>query len=119
MTLLSSQLAVMKTTAESTFNDTCSIHAITITGVALGENTTTEVTTNNIPCGFTETNTYKNWRGEIVTYNADAILRLSLTRSIDTSDEITVRGNRYKVQGINIGRTIKIIPLNRIESSNE
>ncbi len=119
MTLLSSQIEMMKATAQSTFTDTCSIHTSTAgTPNSLGEVTETFSTVNNVACGFNETNTFKNWRGETVTYDADAILRLPLTTSVNSKTEFTVRGKRYKTDGITIGKLTNIIKLKRVNTND-
>ena len=115
MTLLSSQIEMMKRTAQLTFTDICTIHTLTTnTSSSLGEETKTFTDTANVPCGFVETSTTKNFRGEVVSFDCDAIVRLSLTRDIDLSDEITCRNSRYKISGINQGRTVNIVKLKRV-----
>lgn len=119
MDRVKNSLSRMKDVAKSSFNDVCNITHITITGTSLGQNTTTQTPENNVPCGFVEQNTYRGSHGEIITFEADSILRLSLTQDIATTDLVEVRGNNYRVNGIKVGLTVKIIPLKRVEDTND
>lgn len=105
-------------TALETLNDLCSIHTPTTTQDTFGQQSKTWATTNNVACGFNPNTPKKSYRDGTVTLDCDAILRLALTQSMDIHKEITCRGNRYKIQGVQNGITVYIIPLKRVETND-
>lgn len=107
----------MAANATESLNDICSIHTPSKTMSSLGEQITTWATATNISCGFNPSNAYKSIRGEVITLDCDAILRLPLSQNISIEQEITVNSNRYKIQGITTGRTVKIVPLKRVDTN--
>jgi len=114
--LQSGEITRMKTTASESLNDTCSVHTPTFQTNTLGERTVFSWSTSaNVECGFTTKLPYKTYRGDIVTLDADGVLRLPLTYSININNEITCRNKRYKVDGITAGLTVWIITLKRVD----
>lgn len=107
----------MTSTTIESFSDTCTVHTPTITSNSLGEQSKTWSSTSNVACGFNPSNTYKTIRGEVITLDCDAILRLPLSQSISVEKEITVNSNRYKIQGVTTGKTVKIVPLKRVDTN--
>lgn len=104
----------MKTTAGESMNDTCSILTYTKSQDTLGQEIKTLFSTaSNVACGFQYNNPKITYRGAIISLDADAILRLPLSQSININNEITCRGNTYKISGIQNGITVNIIPLTR------
>jgi hypothetical protein len=100
----------MNSTAESTFNDSCDIH--TYSGqYSNGEMISSFTTTSGVDCGFDYRPQYRDERGQLVIIEADAILRLDTDQSIKVRDEITVRETRFIVDGVNVGRTCKVVAL--------
>ena len=106
-------------TAESSFNDLCDIHTPTITYNSFGEPKKEFATTSDVECGFNPSNAEQTNRGQLITLDCDAILRLALTQSISAKDEITCRGVRYKIDGITIGNTVKRITLKRTDGNEQ
>lgn len=107
----------MKAVAAETFNDTCSIHTPTITTISLGKQSKTWSSVDNVSCGFNPSNATKTYRGEVISFDWDAVMRLPISTSIDSKKEITCRGNRYRVHGITEGITVNIITLKRVDSN--
>lgn len=111
--LSTTEISRMRDIALDSFNHICSIHVPVITQDSYGEQVKTWTDTNNVECGFNPTNAVTTYRGQVVTLDADAILRLPLTQSLDDKSEVTVNTVRYRVEGINIGSTVKLITLKR------
>lgn len=112
--LTAGEKAQMIVDANDSLNDLCTIHYAVI-GQAneYGEELPTYTDQANIECGFSYTPEMTNERGQIVTLDADAVLRLKLTQAIDTKDQVTVRGKRWNVDGVIDGRTVRVVALKR------
>jgi hypothetical protein len=103
--------------AEDSFNDTCTVHADTGTSTnSYAEETDTYTDRANISCGFSYTPEYQNERGQIITLDADAVLRVSLDEEIGERDQVTVRDVRWDVDGVIDGRTVRVVALKKVES---
>jgi len=105
----------MTQTATESFNDLCDIHSPTITQDSLGEQSKTWSTVSNVACGFAPNTPRKSYRGEIATLDCDAVLRLATSTSFDVNKEVTCKGNRYKVQGLQTGKTCAVATLKRVD----
>lgn len=106
----------MSSIAESTFNDSCDIH--TYSGqYSNGEIQNSFTTTSGINCGFDYKPQFRNEKGQLVILESDAVLRLDSDQSIQVKDEVTVRDTRFIVDGVNIGRTCKVISLKELNPS--
>jgi hypothetical protein len=108
----------MTSTQVESFNDTCIIHSPTFTQDSLGERTATWTNSSSISCGFNPSNAVKNYKGEIISLDCDAVLRLSITETISVNHEVTVRSVRYKVNGITQGNSVNIITLKRSDAND-
>jgi hypothetical protein len=123
-TLLTGNLAMIKSAAESSFFDSCSIHTPTTTLTNLGTQSKSFSTSSNIRCGFNPNDSDKTFQKQSAsgnqqfsTFNHDGILRLSLDQAITPQCEITVRGIRYRIDGINTGISCKILKLKKVDSN--
>lgn len=54
-----------------------------------------------------------------MTLDCDAILRVSLTQAVGVRDVVICRGKRFTVDGIVDGRTVQIVALKTMETSEE
>jgi hypothetical protein len=112
-------IARLKSIAESSFTDSCVIYTPTVTALSLGKQTKTWATSSNVACGFNPSNAMKTYRGEVITFDCDALLRLPLTTAMDTTKEVSCRGQRYRVSGITQGKTVNIIQLKRCDPNEQ
>ena len=103
--------------AEDSFNDVCTIRRDTGTSTdSYAEETDTYTDHPDIPCGFSHTPEYQNERGQIITLDADAVLRLSLDQAIGERDQVIVRDVTWDVDGVIDGRTVRIVALKKVEA---
>jgi SPP1 family predicted phage head-tail adaptor len=117
MQLSSHEVADLIATAEDSFNDLCTIHADSgTTRDEYGQETDTFTDTEEVPCGYLPREQFQTERGQAVTLDVDALLRVSLTQPVGARDEITVRGIRYSVDGVVDGRTVRIVSLKSIST---
>ena len=125
MKLSSAELDELITTAEATFNDECTLRRATgFTQDAYGQRRATYTVYEHVSCGFSisggpEASVFQRELGQVVLLQSDAILRVSLEQDISVKDEVTVRGSTYQVDGIHIGRTVKLVPLKRLSTSED
>lgn len=108
----------MTSTQVESLNDTCVIHTPTFTQNSLGEQSASWANSSSIDCGFNPSNAVKNYRGEIISLDCDAVLRLPIAQTISANHEVTARGNRYKVNGITQGNSVNIITLKRSDAND-
>lgn len=106
----STELARMKSVALASFNDSCTLHVVTL-AYSNGEETKSFADTSGILCGFNPKPEYRNERGQIVTIDADAALAVALTQTVKVQDEITCRSKRYTVDGVIPGYLVQILAL--------
>ncbi|MBL0320741.1 MAG: hypothetical protein IPP74_15810 [Alphaproteobacteria bacterium] len=57
-----------------------------------------------ITCGLMTQKEYRNYRGEIVTIDADAVLRLAISPPVHVGDKVISDGVTYSVDGVQFGR---------------
>ena len=111
-TVSSGELTRLKADAVATFNDACDIYAFTGTADSLGEiSQAYDTGTFSVPCGFMETNEYRDERGQVVVLAADALLALPLTQALTINDKIVARSKTFYVDGITPGYTVKVVSL--------
>ena len=120
MSLLSaSELAEMIATAEASFNDLCTILSDTGTTTdEYGQTTDTYTTYEEIPCGFLTKEEFQSERGQAVTLDADAILRVSLDQAVTERDVVICRDTRFNVDGVVDGRTVRIVSLKKTSTES-
>ena len=108
--------ARMVSTATSSFNDLCDIYHWTGTVDSLsGEvlNGYDSSPTLASECGFSVGPQFRNERGQIITIDADAILRTA--QSIKVKDKVIARSVTYIVDGVTPGRDVTICKLQEIK----
>ncbi len=109
----SAELARMTASAVESLNDLCNIYNFT----GAQDSTTGEVAdtydsgTFNVACGFVETREMRNERGQVISIDADALLRLAASQSISVHDKVIARGKTYHVDGVTPGRNLTICKL--------
>jgi hypothetical protein len=106
----------MVSTAISSFNDLCDIyHFVGALDSLSGEILQTYDSNPTLAsaCGFVETSEMRSYRGEIITIDADAILRTAA--NIAVQDKVIARSKTYRVNGVTPGRDITIAKLKEIK----
>lgn len=104
--------------AEASFNDVCTLLAAgDRTQNSFGEVRDELAEPIEIDCGFSPKPEYRNERGQVVTLDCDAILRVSLTQAVAVMDVVLCRGKRFTVDGVVEGRTARIVALKAMETS--
>ena len=114
--LTTGEVARMTASQIESFNDSCNLyHKAITTDSDTGEQLIGfDTGTFNIACGFVESNEYKNERGQIITIDADALLRLPSTQAIAVQDKVLTHGKTYAVDGVTPGRNVQIVKLMEI-----
>ena len=108
----SSELADMIAAAEASLNDLCTLLAKTgSTTDEYSQVIDTYTTYEEVPCGFLTKEEFQNERGQIVTLDADALLRVSLDQAVSARDVVICRDMRFDVDGVVDGRTVRIVSL--------
>jgi hypothetical protein len=113
----SGELERLVATGEESFNDLCDIHVPSIVQTELGTQEKSYTTTSNVACGFnvlSKSDAIQTYRGQVTTFDVDAMLRLPLDQDYEAKYEVTVRDVRYKTESIRIGKTVKLIGLKRV-----
>ena len=104
--------------AVTSFNDLCDIYHFVVTTDSLsgevleGYDSTPSL---NTACGFSAGPQQRNERGQIVTIDADAVLRVAQGTSIAVKDKVIARSVTYIVDGITPGRNVTIGNLKEIK----
>lgn len=107
--------ARMVTVALSSFNDLCDIYHMkadsdridSLSGELL--ETYDSSPTMASACGFVEASEFKNERGQIITIDADAVLRTAA--SIKVQDKVVTHNKSFIVDGVTTGRDVTICKL--------
>lgn len=118
--LTATELEAMAETVEENFTDTATIHAfISATQTGLGELQNTYNDVIGVTCSISYPSRYQwqNERGEILTRDVDAILKVGKLVDLEEKDEVTVRGKRYKVDGVIDGRSVIVATLKAVEAA--
>lgn len=111
----------MVTVAVSSFNDLCDIYHMkadsdridSLSGELLvAYDSSPSMST---ACGFDPSPEHRNERGQIVTIDADAVLRLAAGTSIKVNDKVVARSKTYAVDGVITGRDVTICKLQEIK----
>lgn len=112
--LTTAEVARMVTTQGESFNDQVTLFAHTSGQDSLGQLVDSFDTGNLVECGLTTKEEMRNYRGEIVTIDADAILRLAAGQAVAIKDKVIGRGVTYYVDGVQEGRHVQIVALKEI-----
>lgn len=113
-TLTAAEVARMTTTQGESMNDAVTLYARTSGQDSLGQLIDSFDTGNLVTCGLMTQKEYRNYRGEIVTIDADAVLRLAMSQAVSVGDKVISDGVTYSVDGVQLGRNVKIIPLKEV-----
>lgn len=113
------ELARMINSQFESMNDLCDIYRAThyqdsLTGQLMDS---FDSGTFNVNCGLAVGNEYRNERGQVITIDADAILRLAASQGISVGDKVIARGKTYAADGVSLGHDIQIVKLQEIVSS--
>lgn len=106
----------MVAVAVSSFNDLCDIyHWVSSIDSLSGEVLQGYDSSPTLAsaCGFVEAAESRNERGQIVTIDADAILRTAA--SISVRDKVVTHGKNFFVDGVGTGRNVTICRLKEIK----
>lgn len=112
--LSTAEVARMTTTQGESFNDEVTLFSHTSGQDSLGELVDSFDTGTMIACGLSTQKEFRNYRGEIVTIDADAVLRVAYGVSIDIADKVIGRSVTYFVDGVQPGRNVQIVALKEI-----
>jgi hypothetical protein len=112
--LTAGEVARMTTTQEESFNDQVTLFSHTSGQDSLGQVIDSFDSGNLIYAGLSTEKQQRNERGEIVTIESDAVLRVAASQSIAVGDKVIGRNVTFSVDGIQIGRNIKIAALQEI-----
>jgi hypothetical protein len=112
--LTTGEVARMTTTQEESFNDQVTLFSHTSGQDSLGQVIDSFDSGNLIYAGLSTEKQQRNERGEIVTIESDAVLRVAASQSIAVGDKVIGRNVTFSVDGIQIGRNIKIAALQEI-----
>lgn len=106
----------MVATAASSFNDLCDIYHFvssidSLSGEVLEGYDSTPTLASE--CGFSAGPQQRNERGQIITIDADTVLRTAA--SIKVKDKVIARSVAYIVDGVTAGRDVTIAALKEIK----
>lgn len=113
--LTTAEVARMTTTQGESMNDQVTLYVRTSGQDSLLQVIDSFDTGNLVTCGILTQKEYRNYRGEIVTIDADAVLRFAMSQAVSVGDRVISDGVTYSVDGVQIGRNVKIIPLKEIK----
>ena len=112
--LTAEEVARMNTTQEESFNDQVTLFLHTSGQDSLGQLIDSFDSGNLISAGLSTEKQYRNERGQIVTIDSDAVLRVAASQSIAVGDKVIGRNVTFYVDGVQIGRNVKIAALQEI-----
>lgn len=113
--LTTAEVARMETTQGESFNDAVTLYTHTSGQDSLGQLHDSFDTGNLVTCGIMTQKEFRNYRGEVVTIDADAVLRVAMSQSIHVGDKVIKSGVTYFVDGVQPGRHVQIVPLKEIK----
>jgi hypothetical protein len=111
------ELARMTTSQGESMNDACTLYRAThyqdsTTGQLMDSFDSGAV----LACGLSTGPEFRNERGQVVTIDADAILRLAATQGIAVGDKVVARGKTYSVDGAQLGHNVNVVKLQEIKT---
>jgi len=112
--LTSGEVSRMTATQVESFNDQVTLFSHTSGQDSLGQLVDSFDSGNLIYAGLSTEKQYRNERNEIVTIESDAVLRVAASQSIAVGDKVIGRNVTFSVDGIQIGRNVKIAALQEI-----
>lgn len=107
----------MTTTQAESFNDTCTLYRATRyqdsnTGELLDSFDSGAV----FACGLAVGPEFRNERGQVVTIDADAVLRLAAGSTIAVGDKVIARGKTYYADGVQLGHNVQVVALQEVKA---
>ena len=112
--LTTGEVSRMTATQEESFNDQVTRYAKTSGADSLGQMIDSFDSGNLIYAGLSTEKQYRNERGEIVTIESDAVLRVAASQTIAVGDKVMGRNVTFYVDGVQVGRNVKIASLQEI-----
>jgi len=112
--LTAGEVARMTTTQEESFNDQVTLFSHTSGQDSLGQVIDSFDSGNLIYAGLSTEKQQRNERGEIVMIESDAVLRVAASQAIAVGDKVIGRNVTFSVDGVQIGRNVKIAALQEI-----
>ena len=112
--LTAAEVARMTTTQGESMNDQVTLYTRASGQDSRGQLMDSFDSGTLVTCGILTQKEYRNYRGEIVTIDADAVLRFAMSQSVHIGDKVISDGVTYSVDGIQIGRNVQIIPLKEV-----
>lgn len=113
--LTAEEVARMVTTQGESFNDQVTLYAATQGQDSLGQLIDSFDSGSLIDCGLLTQKEFRNERGQIVTIDADAVLRVAAGQSVSVGDKVIGNGITYGVDGVQPGRHVQIVALKEIK----
>ena len=110
--------ARMVAEAVTSFNDLCDIYHATSLIDSLSGEVLVGYDSNPLlstACGFNPSNQSRNERGQIITIDADAVLRVAAGTDIEVKDKVIARTVSFVVDGVTNGRNVTIAALKEIK----
>jgi len=114
--LTTAEVARMTTTQGESFNDQVVMYGYTEGQDSLGQVFDSFDSGATIECGLSTEKQHLNERGEIVTIDADAVLRVAAGVAVDIKNKVIGRGVTYYVDGIQPGRHVQLVALKEIKT---
>lgn len=105
----------MTTTQEESFNDEVTLFAHTSGQDSLGQLVDSFDSGTVIDAGLSTEKEFRNYRGELVTIDADAVLRVAYGQAVAVADKVVGRGETYMVDGLQEGRNVQIVALRKVK----
>lgn len=108
------ELDRMTDTQIESFNDQVTLFSHTSGQDSLGQLIDSFDSGSLIYGGLSTEKQSRNERGQIVTIDSDAVLRVAASQSIAVGDKVIGRNVTFSVDGVQIGRNVKIASLQEI-----
>lgn len=113
--LSTAEVARMVTTQGESFNDQVTMYGYTSGQDSLGQVMDSYDSGSLLDCGFLTKEEFLNERnGQIVTIDADAIMRVAAGQAVAIKNKVIGRGITYFVDGVQPGRHVQIVALKEI-----
>jgi hypothetical protein len=112
--LSTAEVARMTTTQGESFNDQVTLYGYPQGQDSLGQLMDSYDSGSLIDCGFLTQAQMLNERGQVVTIDADAVMRVAAGQIVDLKDKVIGRGVTYYVDGVQPGRHVHIVALKEI-----
>lgn len=113
--IAAAELARMTTEQTGSMNDACTLFRVThYQDSDTGQLSDSFDSGTLLACGLAIGSEFRNERGQVVTIDADAVLRLAASQSIGVGDKVIARGKTYSVDGVSLGHNVQVVKLQEI-----